>query len=151
MDRVAVMNAGRAIQIDSPIAMYETPRTAFVSGFVGKTNLFAGTAAADRVTIDGHHITAPTEGLLDGAPVRVSIRPEKVRLAPSGEGVEARVGTVAFHGSHWLYTLHTALGNMIAVAPNTGAEPWGAGADVGLVLPREALKLLPAEEGDAGA
>ena len=38
-DRIAVMNAGRIEQVGTPIEIYERPATAFVAGFIGRTNL----------------------------------------------------------------------------------------------------------------
>src|SRR3954447_20333117 len=37
-DRIAVMNAGRIEQLDRPEALYATPRTRFVAGFIGESN-----------------------------------------------------------------------------------------------------------------
>jgi multiple sugar transport system ATP-binding protein len=34
-DRIAVMNAGRIIQVDSPLAVYDRPADMFVGGFIG--------------------------------------------------------------------------------------------------------------------
>src|SRR3954453_4232433 len=34
-DRIAVMNAGRIVQLDSPLAVYDYPADTFVGGFVG--------------------------------------------------------------------------------------------------------------------
>ena len=43
-DRVAVLNAGRLEQVDTPVALYAAPRTRFVADFIGTANLleFAG-------------------------------------------------------------------------------------------------------------
>src|SRR5262249_58232275 len=41
-DRIAVMNGGRIEQLGTPTELYETPRTAFVAGFLGVSNLIAG-------------------------------------------------------------------------------------------------------------
>ncbi len=38
-DRVAVFNHGRIEQVGTPYALYEQPRTAFVAGFIGVSNL----------------------------------------------------------------------------------------------------------------
>ncbi|MFM7612362.1 MAG: ABC transporter ATP-binding protein [Alphaproteobacteria bacterium] len=38
-NRIAVMNAGRIEQVDAPHLLYTKPRTRFVAGFVGRTNL----------------------------------------------------------------------------------------------------------------
>ncbi len=39
-DRIAVMNAGRIEQVDTPQAIYQRPRTAFVARFLGLGNIF---------------------------------------------------------------------------------------------------------------
>ena len=38
-DRVAVLNAGRIVQVGSPQEIYEAPATRFVADFIGETNL----------------------------------------------------------------------------------------------------------------
>ena len=45
-DRLIVMNAGRAEQIDTPLAVYERPATVFVAGFIGSPamNILPGTS-----------------------------------------------------------------------------------------------------------
>src|SRR5437763_9813137 len=53
-DRIAVMNAGRIEQLGTPTELYETPQTAYVAGFLGVSNLVAGTVAGpDRVRLRG--------------------------------------------------------------------------------------------------
>ena len=47
-DRIAVMNAGRIEQIDAPYALYTKPKTRFVAGFIGRTNLIAGGVQRER-------------------------------------------------------------------------------------------------------
>src|SRR6478752_7336606 len=42
-DRIAVMSQGRVEQIGSPRELYERPRTRFVAGFIGTSNLISGT------------------------------------------------------------------------------------------------------------
>ena len=145
-DRIVVMNKGRAIQIDTPLAMYEAPGDAFVSGFVGKTNLMTGEVAGpNTVTVNGVKLSTDLNGLSHGSPVRVSLRPEKIILSKPAEGVMANIGAAVFHGSHWLYTLKSPLGDLIAVAPNTGEPPWAAGTSVSLGWPDGALRILPEE------
>src|SRR6185312_2532288 len=48
-DRIAVMNLGRLEQIDAPHALYTRPRTRFVAGFIGRTNLLEGRIAGERI------------------------------------------------------------------------------------------------------
>ena len=83
-DRIAVMNAGRVEQVGTPIEIYERPATAFVAGFIGRTNLLKGrTAAGGRVACEGglHLVTAAGPEHPPGEPVTVSIRPHTVAVA----------------------------------------------------------------------
>src|SRR5919201_1037390 len=45
-DRIAVLNGGRIEQLGVPDELYERPRTAFVAGFLGASNLLRGTVEA---------------------------------------------------------------------------------------------------------
>jgi spermidine/putrescine transport system ATP-binding protein len=83
--RVAVMNAGRLEQVGAPAEVYHRPRSAFVATFVGDANLLEGRRAAGRVEVDG---LGAIESAGPDGPVRVVVRPERVRFA---SGVKARV------------------------------------------------------------
>src|SRR5207245_10955184 len=48
-DRLAVFNRGRIEQIGAPAEVYERPKTPFVAGFVGTSNLLSGDVARDIV------------------------------------------------------------------------------------------------------
>ncbi|MGR3932302.1 hypothetical protein [Streptomyces sp. BRA346] len=41
-DRIAVLDAGRVQQVDTPVELYQHPRSRFVAGFVGANNVFSG-------------------------------------------------------------------------------------------------------------
>ena len=75
-DRVAVFNAGRIEQVDTPAELYEHPATGFVAGFIGTSNVI------DR---DGRTFT---------------VRPEKIRLLPvdAGEGEPGVVQAAVYLG-----------------------------------------------------
>jgi len=92
-DRIAVMNAGRLEQVGTPAEVYERPATAFVAGFIGRTNLFKGRlAAGGRVACEGglELVTAAGPEHPPGEAVAVSIRPHTVGLAPAaGAGAPA--------------------------------------------------------------
>src|SRR3954449_6989251 len=89
-DSVAIMDGGRIEQLGPPQELYEHPRTAFVAGFLGVSNLVeasdesrAGELAALRLP-DGTAVRVPSHALTDGGSnghVRIGVRPEKMRLA----------------------------------------------------------------------
>ena len=64
-DRIAVFNQGKIEQVGSPAEVYEAPRTAFVAGFVGTSNL----------------LTGETAKAITGADGTFTVRPEKIQIA----------------------------------------------------------------------
>ena len=93
-DTIAVMNGGRIEQLGDPEELYERPQTAFVAGFLGVSNLLAGTVeGADAVRLaSGTVVRASTAGKT-GA-VSAGVRPEKIALGEEG-GPNRLTGTVA--------------------------------------------------------
>jgi iron(III) transport system ATP-binding protein len=87
--RVAVMNEGRIVQIDSPRAIYETPRDRFVAEFIGNSNFIAAEVlGADNRpglwrtrSAMGDLAAASEAALAPGARVTLVIRPENVKLS----------------------------------------------------------------------
>ena len=46
--RLAVMTEGQIVQMGTPQEVYAFPRSRFVAGFIGSTNLFTGTIVIDE-------------------------------------------------------------------------------------------------------
>ncbi len=79
-DRVAVMRAGRILQVDTPDAVYRRPESAFVAEFLGEVNKFRGTVnGAGMVETPVGPVPAP--GFAAGAPVAVVIRQQGVSVS----------------------------------------------------------------------
>jgi putative spermidine/putrescine transport system ATP-binding protein len=96
-DRLAVFNEGRIEQVGPPADVYERPANAFVSSFVGVSNVL------ER---DGRHFT---------------VRPEKVRLLDPGEPTtglhteRGRIQDVAYAGMITRYILALDAGGELQV------------------------------------
>jgi spermidine/putrescine transport system ATP-binding protein len=132
-DRIAVMNGGRIEQLGTPSALYETPRTAFVAGFLGASNLLAGTVVGpDRVRLrGGPEIRVPAGVLGDRTgDVAVGIRPEKIDLGDEHENrLEGRVVESAYVGVATQFVVDTTCGRLTVYAQNvTPGGPAWAGA-----------------------
>jgi len=86
-DRIAVMRAGRVLQVDEPGTLYAHPTDRFVATFVGDADLLPGRADGDAVTTAVGRLPT-TNGDLSGD-VAVALRPERVslRLDGAGQGV----------------------------------------------------------------
>jgi spermidine/putrescine transport system ATP-binding protein len=89
-DRIAVMNEGVIEQLAQPRDIYEHPKTRFVAGFIGTSNLLGGTVTrteAGNAVIDfgdGERIIVPAPDARPGDKLEITVRPEKVTLV-SGE------------------------------------------------------------------
>lgn len=136
-DRVVVMEAGRITQVDTPLAVYEHPRNAFISTFVGKANLLhaAVVSGADgelRATVGAVQLALPP-GTPAASNVVLALRPEKMTCNVDGTGrCEGRVTERFFLGNQWMYTVDTPLGAMLVSAVNDGDAPRDVGQTVGV-------------------
>ena len=108
-DRIAIMNGGDVIQVDSPLALYERPATEFVAGFLGDVNLVEGVAAetdgnlARIHIVDGPEVVTLDEpSLSPGKRVRLTIRPERLEIWTTAPAVlnawPGRIREAVFHG-----------------------------------------------------
>jgi spermidine/putrescine transport system ATP-binding protein len=86
-DYIAVMNAGRVLQLGTPEMIYERPASKFVADFIGESNFVEGRVRSQqgsRLIIDGDgvsNVVAESEAPLPpGAQVIVAIRPERISL-----------------------------------------------------------------------
>jgi spermidine/putrescine transport system ATP-binding protein len=86
-DRIAVMNHGVVEQVDVPEAVYDRPRTTFVAGFIGVSNLMPGVAGqaaggGTELTLDsGVTLQTSSNGFKQGERVWAVVRPEKLSVA----------------------------------------------------------------------
>ncbi|WP_029043538.1 MULTISPECIES: ABC transporter ATP-binding protein [Cupriavidus] len=151
-DRVVVMEQGVLVQVDKPYALYEQPRTEFVSSFVGKSNLIPGRVleggALPRIELAGQPalvVGLPGAACQAGAAVLFSLRPEKVHLVAPGAGrFDGRVIERFFMGSHWLHRIASPLGELLAMQSNDGPPPQQDGEQVGITWRDDSARLLPA-------
>ncbi len=128
-DRIAVMRAGRIEQLGNPEELYERPKTAFVAGFLGVSNLLEGEVVGrdgSLVTVrmpDGSLLRAPGDGVASSGPVRIGVRPEKLRVdsraeAGASDGLNTLSGTVldaSYIGVSTQYLVQTAEGHRLTV------------------------------------
>jgi len=87
-DRVAVMRAGRVLQVGEPAALYARPSDRFVATFVGDADLIPGRAqdGAVATAVGRLVVAADAPGGAVIGDVEVALRPERVRLQLDGSG-----------------------------------------------------------------
>jgi len=131
-DTVAVMNAGRIEQLGHPADVYELPRSAFVSNFLGQSNLIEGRRESDgdMVTVVAHGVAfrlPRSRNAALSASVIVGVRPEKLSVIDAGDAVDpsrippghnqlpGKVTDVSYSGVSTQYLVRTAWGQELIV------------------------------------
>ena len=110
-DRVAVMDEGRILQMDTPRQIYERPKSREVADFIGQMNLLKGTVESVEEKVS---VRAPTLGRVSvsrndqdvavGDPVTLAVRPENLILKSSSEPGAVRVTLAA--SAFWGHTTY---------------------------------------------
>jgi ABC-type Fe3+/spermidine/putrescine transport system ATPase subunit len=150
------------VQVGTPHEVYEDPATTYVADFLGVSNLMTATAEGTdgsgrcRVRLGNFEISA-TQGDVDAhGPVKVVIRPERVRLEDHGASGENRVPgmveRVVYVGSIMQVIVRLAPGETLqAWVQNTGTSlPYDQGMPVSVHLPAEAVRVLLDPDAAAG-
>lgn len=131
-DRLAVMEAGRIVQIGTPREIYDRPNSRFVAEFVGETNLLEGRIvrrSGSFVTVrvaDGEMVVREGGELDDRKPVWIAVRPERLRLCEefgsADNRIEARVQQAEFLGdSSVIHVLTKGQQRLRITVPHDGA------------------------------
>ncbi|MEU7003125.1 ABC transporter ATP-binding protein [Nonomuraea sp. NPDC046570] len=116
-DRIAVMNDGLVEQLAGPREIYEAPASAFVAGFIGTSNLLAGTLTGGVLEVGGGRVLVPGH---DDGEITVTVRPEKITISTeeSTGDVSAVPGTVSevvYLGTYNSYAVRLADGAEVTV------------------------------------
>jgi iron(III) transport system ATP-binding protein len=121
-DRIAVMDAGRVVQIGTPDEVYRNPATAFVAGFIGRSNILRGTASGmDVQTAFGR---LPLSRAATGA-VDLAVRPEQILIESDPNGPAIVTGR-EFRGHDQLYWVQEGERCLIVLSGPGAAHPIGS-------------------------
>jgi spermidine/putrescine transport system ATP-binding protein len=152
-DRIAVMSAGRILQVGSPRDIYDKPAERFVANFIGETNLLRGrvmqsTARHASVKLEtGAEIAAslPDEFKPSGQ-VTVVIRPEHARLVQPGKGLlQGVLEMPVFFGTDTHFHVRLGDGQAFVVRQQNGGGAEGQfqqGQTVGIAIAEGAARVL---------
>ncbi len=146
-DRIAIMNEGKIIQLDTPVALYESPANLFVAGFIGESNFLKGRIAE---TDDGRTAVETDNGLKvwvekfdpanRGEEVAVAVRPEKIQIL-TADAMDAndivnrfsgRIEEIVYVGEARIYRVSLAAGTIVEVKVQSGprAQNFKIGGDI---------------------
>jgi spermidine/putrescine transport system ATP-binding protein len=133
-DYIAVMNAGKVLQLDTPEMIYERPTSKFVADFIGESNFIEGQVKSQegrRVVVEvpglGNLVDYSEKPLHMGARVIVAIRPERVVVFRKKfeetmvNQFQGRIETLIYGGSATLYQIRVNDALLLTVRePNAG-------------------------------
>ena len=128
--RIAVMKAGKFVQIGSPTEIYEYPKNRFVADFFGAINIFDALVIDQddtqiTATFDQSELTlkAYTDKTINiGDKVGIAVRPEKISISkdlPEDSNLTTSKGIVwdlAYYGNHSIYRVKTESGRIVQVS-----------------------------------
>ena len=121
-DRIAVMEAGRILQVGTPRQIYNHPVERFVADFIGSTNFLS----VDVVSVDdvdavlrlssGKEITSVLpKGMAPEASVTAVVRPEYARVHAEGEAagdLSGHLENIVYFGTDTHYHVRLTDGNV---------------------------------------
>ena len=152
-DRIAVMNRGRVEQVGTPTEIYERPRSAFVTTFVGHSNVIdtvvvSTDGPSPLVRIGDHEVPAfAAHPVSAGLVVKLAVRPENVVMDPP-EGVvrlPAVVVRETYQGPIVRYLLDVAGQQIVAERQNqAGVRRYAVGDALTIGWDPERSAVLPA-------
>jgi len=153
-DRIAVMSAGRVLQVGSPRDIYDRPADRFVADFIGESNFLGG----EVIATDGTHATirlraGPViaaqlpDGYRPAGEVTVAVRPEHAAIAPLNDGamMHGLIDQIVYFGTDTHYRLRLVSGESFIVRrqnrPDAPSQ-WAEGEKVGLVFAAGTAQVL---------
>jgi iron(III) transport system ATP-binding protein len=157
-DRLAVMDNGRIVQIDTPIQVYRHPVSRYVACFVGQANELRGTVTGsvdgtDRVELATalgslQAVSAQASALPKGASAHVIIRPEDLKLtvgnarANEGNLWRGAIQAVMFSGAHVEYRVRVGT-HQLHVRSDTNRALLREGDEVSITFDPAVVYVFP--------
>lgn len=131
--RIAIMDAGRFMQIGTPTEIYEFPNSRVVANFIGNANMFEGRIvenSQDHVIVESKHPNCEFYidhgiSIPEGTRVWVALRPEKVRISkePPENGktnvIKGHVHDIGYFGGSSTYRVQVEPDHLVEItSPN---------------------------------
>jgi spermidine/putrescine transport system ATP-binding protein len=145
-DRIAVMSAGKILQIGSPRDIYDKPADRFVADFIGETNFLKGTikeitgGVARVILKSGPEISATTaDGVQTKGEATIVVRPEHAQAVKDGGQLTGVVENVVYFGTDTNVHIRLDGGDLFMVRQQN-ARGRDSGFQVG---DRAGVKLAP--------
>jgi len=120
-DRVAILNHGRLVQVDTPQRIYRSPTDSFVAGFIGESSLLPVTIERGVPILGGQPIRAGHPLPPDGTAARLVLRAEQLEIVVGGSPSAShnlfpgRVRDLVYQGESLLAYLELDSGEIVSL------------------------------------
>jgi spermidine/putrescine transport system ATP-binding protein len=132
-DRIAVMDAGQIVQIDTPLALYRSPLTTYVAEFLNAGTVIRGPARRQGKTVELQHEKVLIRGSvgkasLNGGAVAGVLPPDRIHVAKKAadtgtngtDMAEGQVERTTFTGS--IFDCHIRIGEDLSLKVSLTAD-----------------------------
>ena len=126
-DEIIIMRNGSIEQKGPPQSLYHRPETAFVANFIGESNVVEGELRGEgksRQVVFGDveiDVTGDNQRIYQNGPVKLSLRPEVLRVVPKEDSSSQTLSGVVLQSSYMgpiiEYSIETKAGVLFTRAP----------------------------------
>ncbi|SLN77228.1 ABC transporter ATP-binding protein [Oceanibacterium hippocampi] len=141
-DRIALMRAGRVVQVGTPDELYRHPNSDFVARFFSQVNEIRGAVVAGHVETRIGRFCVSDDSLADGEQAQILLRPEAIGWQPPDGGVEATVLSSRSMGAETVTRLSLADGTVLTARMRE--RPLARGSRVQLTVASDEAFVFPA-------
>jgi spermidine/putrescine transport system ATP-binding protein len=154
-DRIAVMEAGRILQVGTPRQIYNHPVERFVADFIGSTNFLSveivstdGAKAVLRLSSGKEVTVALPAGMAPEGSVTAVVRPEYARLCTEIEktaDLSGMLENIVYFGTDTHYHVRLTDGSAFVTRHQNqreDSETFMAGQEVGIAFKPNSLQVL---------
>ena len=154
-DRIVVMNHGRIEQVDDPVSLYRRPKTRFVAGFIGRTNLLDGRREGNRIVFPGFDVPADAAPCGEASGASFSVRPQTIMLhgqRPVGPTqnwwIAGRIEQRAYLGEYWEYVVRPTASDLRLRVSTPPTDMHAIDQDVWMEIDPGRIAPIPCSEGE---
>jgi putative spermidine/putrescine transport system ATP-binding protein len=137
-DRIAVINRGQIVQLDSPRDLYERPVNRFVAEFIGESAFLPIEQIGGGYCFAGQRLTLPDGPAPSGRCV-LMLRPERLRVLAGDETapmnvLNGAVRQVIYQGDSVLLQIELADGSTVGARMGSVRDAMGSMPQVGMAI-----------------
>ena len=159
--RIAVLNKGKLMQLDTPMHLYNNPANKFVAGFIGSPtmNFLQGylqhegnyffTHETEECNIClGNEISPELEKYLDKK-IQIGIRPEDITVADNAdEACDCRLQVMAYENMGNEQLVYLSLAHQTIIARRPPSDTVEIGNDIGINFSKNKIIFMEEESGE---